>query len=101
MTIDKIIVRNEVSRYRLKLPNLEVFIALNTHFLNDYAPLGVSAKNTIQNGLYDALEIGDLPKLKQHIQSLFAGVAWRNFTNNDLPDSEGYYASVLYAFLLA
>jgi hypothetical protein len=98
LTIDKIIVRNEVSRYRLKLPNLEVFIALNTHLLNDYAPLGLSAKNTIQNGLYDALEIGDLPKLKQHIQSLFAGVAWRNFTNNALLDSEGYYASVLYAF---
>jgi hypothetical protein len=98
LTIDKIRVRNEVIRYRLKLPNLEVFIALNTHLLNDYAPLGLSEKNTIQNKLYDALELGNLPKIKQHIQSLFAGIPWRNFTNNDLPDSEGYYASVLYAF---
>ena len=98
LTIDKIRVRNEVRRYQLKLPNLEVFIALNTHLLNDYAPLGLSEKNAIQNGLYDALEKGDLPKLRQYIQSLFAGVPWRNFTHNALLDSEGYYASVLYAF---
>jgi len=32
------------------------------------------------------------------LQRLFAGIPWRNFTNNDLPNSEGYYASVLYAF---
>ncbi|NCD42602.1 MAG: hypothetical protein EOL88_10975, partial [Bacteroidia bacterium] len=25
-------------------------------------------------------------------------IPYRNFTNNDLPDCEGYYASVLYAF---
>jgi hypothetical protein len=32
---------------------------------------------------------------------LFAGIPWRNFTNNDLPESEGYYASVLYAFFVS
>jgi hypothetical protein len=32
------------------------------------------------------------------LQRLFASIPWRNFTNNDLPNSEGYYASVLYAF---
>ena len=29
---------------------------------------------------------------------MFAGIPWRNFTHNDLPETEGYYASVLYAF---
>ncbi|MFN9682902.1 MAG: PD-(D/E)XK nuclease domain-containing protein, partial [Bacteroidota bacterium] len=32
------------------------------------------------------------------IHTLFAGIPWRNFTNNDLANFEGYYASVLYAF---
>ena len=36
--------------------------------------------------------------MTRHIKRLFAGVPWRNFTNNDLPEAEGYYASVLYAF---
>ena len=31
------------------------------------------------------------------IQRLFAAVPWRNFTKNSLADSEGYYASVLFA----
>ena len=39
--------------------------------------------------------------LEQTIRRLFAGIPWRNFTNNDLAESEGYYASVLYAFFAA
>jgi hypothetical protein len=33
------------------------------------------------------------------VRRLFASIPWRNFTNNDLTNFEGYYASVLYAFL--
>jgi hypothetical protein len=40
----------------------------------------------------------DLPALIATIKRLFAGIPWRNFTGNDLPEAEGYYASVLYAF---
>jgi hypothetical protein len=51
-----------------------------------------------QEAIFYALQEGSLEKLKQQIISLFAGIPWHNFTNNDLPNSEGYYASVLYAF---
>jgi hypothetical protein len=44
------------------------------------------------------LSQGDLPGLIAAIKRLFAGVAWRNFIHQDLPETEGYYASVLYAF---
>jgi hypothetical protein len=47
---------------------------------------------------YSCLEQGDLLTLKSIIQRLFASIPWRNFTHSDLPDYEGYYASVMYAF---
>ena len=41
---------------------------------------------------------GDVPSLIDTIKRLFAGIPWRNFTNNNLAEYEGYYASVLFAF---
>jgi hypothetical protein len=84
--------------FRLVIPNQEVTMALNSHFIHAYTQRPEQDKLPIQRNLYDALQQGDLEKLKLHIISLFAGIPWRNFTNNDLPNSEGYYASVLYAF---
>jgi hypothetical protein len=42
-----------------------------------------------------------LPGLEGAIRRLFAGIPWRNFTNNDIVDYEGYWASVLYAFFVS
>ncbi len=84
--------------FRLVIPNQEVTMALNSHFIHAYTQRPEQDKLPIQRNFYDALQQGDLEKLKLHIISLFAGIPWRNFTNNDLPNSEGYYASVLYAF---
>ena len=36
-----------------------------------------------------------------HLKAIFAGIANNNFTKNELDTYEGYYASVLYAFLSA
>lgn len=38
-----------------------------------------------------------MPALEAAIRRIFSGIPWRNFTNNDIADYEGYYASVLYA----
>ena len=48
--------------------------------------------------MYNALSTGNIAMFEQHIRTLFAGIPWRNFTNNDLATFEGFYASVLYAF---
>ena len=51
-----------------------------------------------QGARYEGLRRGDLRGLVAAIRRLFAGIPWQNFTHNDLPEAEGYYASVLYAF---
>jgi hypothetical protein len=70
---------------------------LNDYFIEDYIGSSIGLKS-IQGDLYNSLSTGNIASFEQHIRSLFAGIPWRNFTNNDLSDFEGYYASVLYAF---
>ena len=84
--------------FRLGLPNREVKTALYNQLLANYSQQAEQVK-TYRQDLFKALKNADFPAIQQHIQSLFAGVPWRNFTKNDLPDAEGYYASVLYAWV--
>jgi hypothetical protein len=81
----------------LKTPNREVRTALNTQFIAGYSMLSTQAQS-IRQRLYQALVKVDLKQLERELHSLFAGIPWRNFTAHDLAESEGYYASVLYAF---
>lgn len=84
--------------YRLRLPNQEVKMALADHLIDGYLGTLPGGRDALQDALYDCLSQGDLDALIGAIERLFAGIPWRNFTHNDLPDAEGYYASVLYAF---
>ncbi|NBU36532.1 MAG: hypothetical protein EBS35_08160 [Bacteroidetes bacterium] len=97
LTIEKTFIEREKLVYRLKIPNLEVRLALNDYFIEDYTGISADLKS-MQGDLYNALSTGNIASFEQHIRSLFAGIPWRNFTNNDLANFEGYYASVLYAF---
>ena len=97
LTIVHDVFRNRRHVFKLKVPNFEVKSALSNHFINVYTDL-VNEKTGIQDSLYGILESGDMEGLVGVIKRLFASIPWRNFTNNDLPDCEGYYASVLYAF---
>ena len=97
LTIEKTFIEREKLVYRLKIPNQEVRLALNDYFIEDYIGSSIGLKSR-QNDLYNALSTGNIASFEQHIRSLFAGIPWRNFTNNDLANFEGYYASVLYAF---
>jgi len=97
LTIEETFTRRERFMFRLKIPNLEVKIALNDQFINGYTGL-INKKIKIQDHLYTCLEKGDLKGLFGVINRLFASIPYQNFTNNDLPNCEGYYASVLYAF---
>jgi hypothetical protein len=97
LTIDKTFIEREKLVYRLKIPNQEVRLALNDYFIEDFTGISADLKSR-QGDLYNALSTGNIASFEQHIRSLFAGIPWRNFTNNDLANFEGYYASVLYAF---
>jgi len=97
LTITRSFFRRDRLKFALAIPNLEVRLALNDWFINAYADK-VQEKSNIQDQLYTLLDSGDLGGLCGLIDRLFASIPWRNFTNNNLPHFEGYYASVLYAF---
>jgi len=50
-------------------------------------------------GIIKALNDKDLDSFKEAIESLFASIAYNNYTKNSIGEYEGYYASVLYAYL--
>ncbi|WP_295431229.1 ATP-binding protein [uncultured Thiodictyon sp.] len=84
--------------FSLRVPNQEVRQALANHLVDAYTGRLPSERLNWQKAIYDPLTQGDVAGLIAAIQRLFAGIPWRNFTGNDLPEAEGYYASVLYAF---
>jgi hypothetical protein len=84
--------------FSLRVPNQEVRQALANQLVDAYTSRLPSERLRWQKTLYDSLAQGDVAGLLAAISRLFAGIPWRNFTANDLPLTEGYYASVLYAF---
>jgi len=85
--------------FALRIPNQEVRHALANHLIDAYTERLPSERLEWQKSVYGPLSCGDVDAFIAAIKRLFAGIPWRNFTHNDLPESEGYYASVLYAFL--
>ena len=100
LTIEKTFIDRGKMVYSLKIPNQEVRLALNDYFIEEYTGISSDLKSR-QDDLYNALSTGNIASFEQHIRTLFAGIPWRNFTNNNLADFEGFYASVLYAFFIS
>ncbi|SFV62508.1 FIG00914433: hypothetical protein [hydrothermal vent metagenome] len=84
-------------QYRLTYPNLETKMSFNNYLL-EYLTDSHTQKSRVQNALIDMLEIANLDGLEQVIKSLFASIAYNNFTNNNIQNYEGFYASVIYAY---
>ena len=40
-----------------------------------------------------------MARFKQALKSMFAGIPYNNYTNNDIQNYEGFYASVIYVYL--
>jgi hypothetical protein len=97
LTIAKNLERYGEQRYVLGVPNREVRLALNNALITGYTQLAAE-KFHIKDHVRQALLAADLPALRGVIHRLFAAISYRNFTNTDLLDCEGWYASVLYAF---
>jgi len=97
LTVDRIRqTRRGKIEYKLKIPNMEVQFSLND-FLLDYF-YKTENKEKIQDNLYDVLVDGELDKLKETLISVFASIPYNNYTNNDIQNYEGYYASLLYVY---
>ena len=83
--------------FRLRVPNFEVRAALHSQFITAYTDF-LNEKTGLQRQIDDCLRRGDIAALTGLVKRLFAAIPWRNFIHSQLPDYEGYYASVLYAF---
>ena len=84
--------------YLLRFPNKEVTLSFHD-VLIDYLTDQAVEKGRYQDRLYDALEAGAVEELREILTSLFASIPYNNYVNNTIGTYEGYYASVIYAYL--
>ena len=84
--------------YRLKVPNLEIQMSLNALFL-DYLTTRKSETLEFRSQIFNALKKSDLKLFHQSLQGLFAAIPYQNYANKIIQNYEGYYASVVYAYL--
>lgn len=84
--------------YRLGIPNREIQISLNRLFIT-YLTTHTGETLQVQQRLFNVLQTADMKALEAEIKRLFAAIPYHHFTNNTLQNYEGYYASVMYAYL--
>ncbi len=100
LTIDKVVPKSRGGfTYHLKVPNKEVRQSLSDVIIDYMTSTDDTSKVTIQDDLYDALEDADMDKFKSSLTSMFASIPYNNYTNNNIANFEGFYASVIYIYL--
>lgn len=84
--------------YKMKIPNLEIQISLNTLFFEYLTD--IRTNNTeLRNNVALALIAGNIQSFKDEVFEMLAQIPYSNYTNNTIEVYEGYYASVMFAFL--
>ena len=86
------------AKYLLTVPNREIQTSLNVLFIQ-YLTTQTGETLRVQETLFDCLQHANIDGLQAEITRVFAAIPYNNFTNNKLQDYEGYYASVMYAYL--
>ncbi len=84
--------------YLLGIPNKEVNLSFNDCII-DYLTSQHVEKLIYQDSILAALENGDMSKLENVLKTLFASIPYNNYVKNTISSYEGYYASVMYAYL--
>ncbi|UQB43291.1 ATP-binding protein [Thiomicrospira microaerophila] len=87
----------ETLEYTLKIPNKEVKQSLNDTIID----LLIKDKRPIptKTYIYKSLVEANMQGFKKALTSMFAGIPYHNYTNNDIKNYEGFYASVIYVYL--
>ena len=97
LTIADVQHRRDRYLYTLTYPNKEVRLSFTDNLLNHF--VNKSKKNSILDDLYTIFFEAHLEGLEINLKQLFASIAYNNFTNNEIDRYEGFYASVIYAYL--
>jgi hypothetical protein len=86
--------------YRLGYPNQEVYQSLNESLLSVFVQ--DQSQQALQSiRLYELLENNDFPQLKELFHAFYASIPHHWYTNNDIAQFEGFYASVFYSYFAA
>ena len=86
--------------YRLGYPNREVRQSLNESLL-DYLVRNSTRLMANSMRLYRLLEANDFAGMETLFHAFFASIPYEWYTNNDIANFEGYYASVFYSYFAA
>ncbi len=97
LTIREVRRRETFVSYILGFPNLEVSAAFTNSLLELFTE--TFHRNDIQGNLYFSLEDNDMEQFKTAIHALFAAIPYHNYTGNDIARYEGFYASLIFAWL--
>jgi len=98
LTIKNVEQSGAITMYNISFPNLETKYSFND-FILDYLTNQTSEKATFQTDIYHSLENANLEHFSKTIKSLFASIPYNNYVNNTISSYEGYFASVIYAYL--
>ena len=86
--------------YRLGYPNREVRQSLNEYLLRQLVR-DVAQQTANSMRLARLLEANDCAGLKELFHAFFASIPYQWYTNNQIADYEGFYASVVYSYFAA
>ena len=99
LTITGVEEEDDEEVFRLGYPNLEVRRSLNRHLFARMTGRQTDPGSALWRGMVRALRSGDAGGVETELRALFAGVPHEWHTRNEMARFEGYYASVMYAFL--
>jgi len=83
--------------YLLQVPNKEVAISFNDLIIQYLT--NESQYTVTKSSLYTALKTGNMDLFQETLSALFASIPYNNYVNNTISSYEGYFASVIYAYL--
>ena len=95
LTIKHEVTLFEETIYLLNYPNREVRSTFNQVILDRY----LTQQSPKRLPVLSAMLKNDFDALHQRFKALFAGIANDNYRKNPIAEYEGYYASVMYAYL--
>ena len=95
--------QNPISKefsYKMKVPNLEIQSSLNLLFSN-YLTGNLTQDIRPRTDILMALYEHKFDLVEQSIHTLFSSIVYDNYTGNNRCNFEGYYASVIFAYISA
>lgn len=99
LTFHQKITKRDKLLYQLKVPNKEIQMSLNELFIK-YLTNQTTDAILYQDKLYD--DFTENPdNLKQSLNALFSAIPYNNYANNIIANYEGYYASVVFTYLMS